>query len=314
MCVWVTFAQAQTEVDLLLQDMLLLSDKFIQPAADGSVYQSSAGWYQSGKTNKLWQVDVTLMNNVLFIPQKRRSFLFNNSDYNQLRLINGDEATQIPTAIGGDTSVVIQGEVLGDTFDFRAFEGLGQDAVYHPFFQAAVGLPKGFELKVRYAPKIEINESNFEILGIGLQSSLNELFKNTEDEQQLLDVSVLVSYATFKVDFQFEEFELPGAKINSTVIDANSMLFQLVASKQWNNFEAFYAMGYTNTSFNYELGGESSLFLTALNKSLETLDNNQTDLKFDLGFNYNFKRLSLNNTFSFGKFANYNLGIYYTIN
>lgn len=312
---------AQTsDLDLLIEDLLLLCGNFIEPAADGSVYQSSASWYQSGKTNDLWQVDVAIMNNVLFIPNQRRSFIFNNSDYNNLRLINGDDMAELPTAIGGDTDVVIEGEALGDTFDFRAFEGLGQDAVYHPYLQAGVGLPKGFELKVRYSPKIEINDSNFEILGFGLQSNLNTLFglddvgNEEEGKKAFADFSALVSYSNFKVDFLFDAFELPGAVINRTIIDADSWLFQLVVSKEIKNFELFYATGFTTSKFDYTLGGEQSLLLDALNEALIRLNNAQTDLKFDLGFNYNFKRLTLNNTFSFGKFANYNLGVYYTIN
>ena len=178
---------------------------------------------------------------------------------------------------------------------------------------------KGFELKVRYSPKIEINESNFEILGFGLQSNLNELFGATnvseeEEKKAFADFSALISYSNFKVDFLFDPFELPGAVINRTIIDADSWLFQLVVSKEIKNFEVFYATGFTSSKFNYELGGEDSLFLDALNQALVQLDNAQTDLKFDLGFNYNFKRLTLNNTFSFGKFANYNLGLFYTIN
>ncbi|NQY05962.1 MAG: hypothetical protein HRT68_07095, partial [Flavobacteriaceae bacterium] len=231
-------------------------------------------------------------------------------------LVCGEPIADIPTAIGGDTAIIIKGEAFGDSFDFQAFDGLGQDAVYHPYLQASVGLPKGFEFKVRYSPKIEIDNSNFEILGLGIQSNLNALFKSEDgdSERQFLDFSALISYSKFEVDFIFDPFELPGAVIDRTIIDANSWLVQLIASKQINRFELFYAMGYTNTTFNYELGGEQSLFLDALNQSLTTLDNGQVDLKFDFGFNYNFKKITLNNTFSFGKFANYNLGIYYTIN
>jgi hypothetical protein len=297
--------------------MLVLSSDFIQPAADGSVYQAAASWYKSGATNALWEVDFAVMNNVLFIPQKRRDFVFQNTDYQNLYLQNGEAAAVLPTAIGGDTNVVIAGTALGESFDFRAFEGLGQDAVYHPYAQAAVGLPKGFELKVRYAPKIEINDSNFQILGLGLQSNLNALFgehKNEKDLAMPLQVSALVAYANFKVDFLFDPFELPGASINSTIIAANTWLFQVVASKKIKRFDLFYALGFTRSAFEYELGGEKTLFLEALNAALTSLDTVQSDLKFDLGFNYNLNKFTLNNTFSFGKFANYNLGIYYTIN
>ena len=195
-CLAIQYSFSQSDLTLLIEDMLLLSGNFVQPAADGSVYQSSSSWYRSGKTNEKWQVDVAIMNNVLFIPQKRRTFQFNEAEYNILRLVSGEPIADIPTAIGGDTAIIIKGEAFGDSFDFQAFDGLGQDAVYHPYLQASVGLPKGFEFKVRYSPKIEIDNSNFEILGLGIQSNLNALFKSEDgdSERQFLDFSALISY------------------------------------------------------------------------------------------------------------------------
>lgn len=306
----------QNDIQLFVTDMLRVADDFASPAAEGASYLSGGGWFSSARNLELWEVDLSLHANALFIPGKKRNSTVSSSAYAVLD-IRGAETATIPTAFGGQTDVYFEGtvNVLGNPigFDFQAIEGIDKQVGGNPFLQAAVGLPLGSELIVRYSPKITIDEVEYGTYGIGLKHNFNQYFLNTQPTD--FQFAALVSYSKFDVDYTFSPLVIEMiAEMDRIEVDANLWLLQLISSRSFlnSNWEVLGAVGVTNSSFGYTLGG-GGFALGQINTALETLNKNEVEVKGDLGFNYRAGDFLVSSMFSVGKFLNYNLGLHYRL-
>ncbi|MCJ7757250.1 MAG: hypothetical protein MUP24_03815, partial [Gillisia sp.] len=122
------FTNAQSDQDLLVEDMLLIADNFAAPAAEAAAIQSSAGWFSSARDLGKWKVDISLHGNALFVPGSKQTKLASNTDFNILN-IQGSSNALLPTVFGGDTDAVFEGELLGEDFTFDAIDGLNKKVV-----------------------------------------------------------------------------------------------------------------------------------------------------------------------------------------
>jgi len=300
-------------------DMLYISGKYVSPAASASAYQSSSSWYSAAETVGKFKVDVSLHFNVLPIPKKQKSFVINNDELISMN-VRGSQSAKIPTALGGDTSTFFDFSIEGEEYEWQAFEGIKQSVVAHPYLQATVGLWKETDVTIRYSPKVNIETSSYEIFGGAVKHNITQYFRKNEKTTPV-EIAVLASYSVFNLNLFFDEVEIkpidsesgtaPLTTINSIIIDADSWLFQLVASKKVNKFEFTGAIGFTENDFNYKLGGKDGAFLDLFNELLVLLDENKSEFKGDLGVNYHFTNFYVSSMFTIGKFPNINIALHY---
>ena len=314
------------DIERVLSDVVFLSENFVGPAADASVYQSTSSWATSAKSLEKFEVDLAFHINVLPIGNGQKSFSVNNSDFQSLVIRGGEDSATIPSALGGDTSTFFDFQIDGEDYELQAFEGVKESVLVHPYLQASVGLWQKTEFTIRYSPKVKIDASDYQIIGGALKHNISQYFNKSKDSihsKDAFQLAALVSYSKFDLDLFFDEFKLessnpdpndvPLATINSIIVDANAWLFQLIGSKRFNKLEYFGALGITSSDFNYKLGGDQGSFLNLFNRALVTLDENKTQFKGDVGLNYHFGKFYLSSMVSIGKFANCNVGLHYKI-
>ena len=310
------------DVTNAILDMLYISSKYVSPAASASAYQSSSSWYSSAETIGKFKVDVSLHFNVLPIPDKQKNFTINNSELITME-VRGSQSAEIPTALGGDTSTFFDFFIEDEAYEWQAFEGVKQNVVAHPYLQASIGLWKETDITFRYSPKVTIETSSYEIFGAAVKHNFTQYFRNNEPDAKPIELAVLASYSIFNLNLYFDEVAIkpvdpdPGTEplttINSIIIDANSWLFQLIASKKINKFELTGAIGFTKNDFNYRLGGDEGLFLDLFNELLSLLDENKSEFKGDIGVNYYFNKFHISSMVTIGKFPNINIALHYKI-
>lgn len=317
-----SFAQTfNADLGAAVTDMVFLSQNFVTPAADASVYQATSSWYSTAKSLDKFQVDVSIHANALFIPNRRKSYTVSNSDFTSLEIRGGAETANIPTALGGKTSTFFDFTLAGDQYELQAFEGVNEDVLVHPYIQASVGLWKETDLTVRYSPKVKIDVSDYQIFGVALKHNLTQYNR----KENSVEVAVLLSYSKFDLDLFFDPFvlessnpqpgEVPLATIDSIIVDANAWLFQFIASKEFGKFEVSGSLGVTRNDFKYNLGGDDTLVLDIFNSSLEILEETKTNFKGDVGVNYHLGEKSyISSMISLGKFSNVNLAYHYKFN
>jgi hypothetical protein len=126
------------QLNLLLGDAMFFSDRYVTPATDAAVYQASSGWITSPKKVALWDVQFGLHANVFMTPHKDLSFLLSNSDLKFFQIQNAS-STQIPTALGDKSQVLLTGELQGEPVNIKTPQGMDMQVVSYPYLQASVG-------------------------------------------------------------------------------------------------------------------------------------------------------------------------------
>jgi len=173
-------AKAQDQIDVFLEagveDAETLLQNYINPFVKGFGYGINNGWNHTAKPHKTLGFDLMVTVNAARIPSKDEFFTFINSDYTYVELSDASN-DQLPTVFGpaeqgpelrfldnnGDEVIRItspQGIGLE--------EEIGHNIVPTPMVQLGLGLFKGTDLKLRYVPKIDFGDGEFNLFGIGL--------------------------------------------------------------------------------------------------------------------------------------------------
>ncbi|WP_438962102.1 DUF6588 family protein [Nonlabens sp.] len=311
------FSKSQNDLGNVLTDMLLITDRYVQPAAEASVMQSSAGWYTSARSLDTFKVTVGLHGNALVFPENKKNFSIDNSELLNLRIRDG-QAASIPTTLGGEQRTFFDFTLDGESYEFQAFEGVDTGFLAYPFLQVGVGLWQETELVLRYSPNIKIDKSNYAIYGVGVKHNLAQYFFK---EERPVEIAFLTSYSLFDLNLFFDTYELrsnenaqPLAVIDGSLVDAHAVLFQVIASKNYDKWTFNTALAYNRSWIDYKLMGDDGIFLRTLNEVLEILSETQESYKVDLGATYHFTNWDLTTQLSAGNFINLNIGGVYRLN
>ncbi len=304
------FGQNQ-DLDNVAGDLIFLMEEYVSPAAQATTYQSSGGWYTSAKKKALWDLEISLQGNALFVPDSKQNVLIEESSLVNLTIQGGQTSISIPSALGGESNVVFEGVINDDPFEFEAPEGLDQSYVNHYQLQAGLGIWKGTTLIGRYSPKIKINKTHYQVLGFGIQHSISQWIPSLE--ATTFDLAGLVSYSNYNVSDEFTPANLVLGTINAINVEGESVQFNLLASKTVKSFDFTAGVGLNVSSFTYEIGGDGELLLAVLNQALTSLEDNKSNFKADLGINYSIDNISINTMLTFGKYTNLILGLNYNI-
>ena len=314
-----SFGQTIVDIENVLNDLVIVSDQYITPAADASIYQSTASWYSSAKALDLYEVDVSVHFNALPIGSKKKVNTVRDSEFINLDIRDGATA-EVPTALGGDTEQFYDFVIDGESYEMQAFEGIKESAVYHPYLQATVGLWKETDVTLRYSPKIKIDVSDYTIFGLAVKHNISQYFRN-ENNPNPFEFAVLGSFSTFDSNLLFDALELtptdgneaPLAVIEGLTVNAKALLFQAIGSKRWSDFELQGSLGFTSSAIDYTILGDGSTFIELFNRTLVVLEETRSGVKGDLGANYYFGKFYVSSNITLGKFTNVNLGIHYRI-
>ena len=297
----------------IIDDLLFIADGFATPAAESAAYQATASWFTSAKALEPWKVDVSLHANALFVPSSKKEFIINNNDFSNLTISGGSNGAVVPTAFGSDSDVMFNGNFLGQEFAFQAIEGIDTGALMYPFAQVSVGLPLGFQLGVRALPALEVSGSEFSTYGVGLKHNLSQYFGRRRTRDDDLEVAAIVAYDIFDVKYEFEQISVPNL-LNLNLIDVSSGVWmaEVMASKKYENFEIFGALGVAQSDFEYEFGG-SGLALDLVNSEISRLNDSQAQFKGDIGFNLYFNSFKVSTMATAGKYVNLNVGLHFIL-
>ena len=311
-----------TDVEDFLVDMLLVSNKYVSPAAEAAVYQSTGSWYSSAKSLDLFEVDVSLHVNALPVSESQKSFTINQSDFGDDGLrIRGAQTAQVPTALGGETSVFYDFTLGGDDYELQTFEGANQQVFYYPYLQGSIGLWGQTEVTLQYVPQVKIDASGYKTFGGAIKHNISQYWLGDTPDTQALQVAVQVVYSLFDSKIFFDGFEITStdpdqdalAVINSLTVDANAFTGQLIASKRINKFEFVGALAVSANQFDYTMGGEGNFLLGLLNDAFTALEDTSSMLRGNIGVNYHMHNWYLASNVTIGKFINTNLSIHYKL-
>ena len=126
--------QTLSQIGLFLNDATFYSEKYITPATDAAVYQSSAGWMSSPKKRKLYAVTIGIHGNVFWVPNRDRSFEIKNSDFSFFTIQNANAETvspvTVPSSLGNDNQYYLVGQLdANNQIKIATPEGVNQESI-----------------------------------------------------------------------------------------------------------------------------------------------------------------------------------------
>jgi len=313
-CLCSLFCEAQTiseDIENIVLDLSGLAEDYITPASEGVAHQTTNGWFSTANIeNEPWQITTSVQGNLLFIPNKRRTFLIDESQLRNLQIAGPNTSAISPTSIGDDNTIELMGNIVEEEFSFDTPEGINENTFWQPQFQVGVTIPLKTEVIFRYAPRVSISDAKYQSYGLGLHHNLSQWFKTLNESSW--NFSTLLYYSNFDITTSFDEIDLILGNINGIESDSNAFGFNLIGSKTINSLTFTGAINLTSSSYNYSVNGEGEQVIQVLNDAIENIDNTQTFITGNFGVRYEWDNFSMFSSLSFGEFQNLIVGINYT--
>lgn len=310
-------------VTYAIEDITKFGKAYISPAAQGVMYNVNNGWYNKASTNDFLEVEVNLIGNLTFVKCDKNSFTVNTNEYNNIRFQDGAITKEVATIFGINNPDVIA------LIDYETDQGVESLAVELPqgiddgevnsapnvFLQASVGLIKGTELKVRFAPEVNYGDVKKKLYGFGLQHEITSWL--AKENKFPLHLSALVGYTKFNGFYDIKE---SGEQSTNQGIDSEmgTWAFSLIASTNFSKLNFYGGIGYltatAETKFKgvYEIAEGNEQFQDLLDNY--TVTNKVDGFNATLGANLNLGAFHVNTAFNIQEFYNITLGIGYTFN
>lgn len=314
---------AQQNLDELLaagvEDAQTFTQSYITPAAEGLLYNTTTGWMQGAKVKKVLGFEISLMGSATIIKDEQKSFVFNNADYNNLELTNGNASQSVATAFGENNpdilvTATVDGGVFGsEEVDIVLPQGLGSENISllpTAFLQARLGIFKATELKVRYFPKIEYEDIKTGLVGVALQHEISQWFPGSDVLP--IRVAALVSYTNTTGEYDFTDDGVIEGENQRFKLTQNSYTVEAQISTKLPIINFYGGLGYISGTSDFDIlgtyrfrdptpvfGGEESI------TDPISITNEISGVRATVGF-----KLQLG---FFGVHADYNLADYNTV-
>jgi len=315
-----TISYAQENIEDLLTAGVNDTEQFLQsyldPASEGLVYNLNNGWFNSGKSKKLFGFEISLITNASFVKSENRNFVLDINDYENLRFQDPVVTQQTVSTAFGDienVSVIIEGPG-GNNAVFDLPTGLGSENInFIPsaFIQASVGLIKGIELKARFLPRIETDDVEAGLFGVGLQYDFTSLLP--ADKIIPVAISGLVAYTNLDATYDFSDSSIVSGSDQRLENSTTTWLFQAIASTRLPVFNVYGGIGYINGNSDTDLRGtfdvtSGAIAGTTLVDPL-SIENRVSGLRGTVGFKLKLGFFRLNADYTLAEFDNLSVGI-----
>jgi len=265
------------------------ANKFItdytQPLFDGFMSASNAGWFTTAETLKPFHMEFTLSGSAAFVPAEDETFVFNEADYNYLKIDSGSNT--LPTVAGEDAQtrlkVVIPYE--GDDYkvmDFDAPDGIKDDLPVNAIPAAAVqltmGLPLNSEISLRYLPEITDDDGGYvKLFGMGIKHNLSQYFPAPKDEKGN-KIKRNFNFSAFAAFQNIEAGYIDPDDDTSVIFSLNTISLQGIASFDYKLISIYSSIGYTQGTssldvlgtydYTYTIEDEDGNYLGTINESI----------------------------------------------
>lgn len=313
-------------LDDFFGDAIYYSDKFITPATDAAVYQSSGGWMFSAKKKKRWSATFGVHSNIFFVPKKDREFVINNSDFKFLTIQGASSAT-IPTALGNGKQINIVDiyGAINPNYPIETPKGINEDQIVYPHLSGSLSIGFGTEVLAKFAPKTKINRGEYQVYGIGFKHNISQYIPILVSKK--IHLAIMLSNSKENISFDFLDIRTNFGTLGINRINGaiNSWQYQTTISKEYNNFEFMLASIVNVSDFKYKFTGSKGTIdqvitfpegssQAFLNQKLKGIYKTKINSIIELSAAYKWSKLYFQSSIDFNKFVNVNLALHYAMN
>lgn len=245
------------------QDANKLTEAYMNPAMKGLIYGMNSGWYHTAKAHKKFGFDISISLNASMVPSKDEIFKFAD-----LGLSASTTSTSLTgaTVAGSNTleapvkiSTTIDGQTVSANFTMPAGikEDLPLNAIPTPSVQFSLGLPKQFDVMVRFVPEVGSDDVTGNLLGIGIKKEITDWFGIIGKTP--LHISLLGAYTKMDVNYNIQNSSsVPGTNQEAT-FSLSSYTLQAIASLNFPIINFYGGVGYSAGTSDLKMKGTYNL-------------------------------------------------------
>ena len=233
-----------------VSDAQRFAQLYLNPGGESLIENLSNGWFNSAETKRKLDFEITIIGNVTFIGADNRNFILNTNDFENLRFEDGVTQREVASVFGDaeDGVIIIEGPLPGAADDIRQDlpTGLGSENInFAPstFVQASVGIFNGGEVKLRFVPRININDAEAGLFGAGFQYEFTS--RGIAKRISVLAISGLISYTNLSGSYNLSATNLLDGSNQRIENSTDSWLFQSIFSTRYPVFNIYGGFGYT---------------------------------------------------------------------
>jgi hypothetical protein len=197
-----------------VDDAQQMLTEYLRPFANALGANINGGWYNTAKVHKLGGFDITFTASVAFAPDAHKTY--DLSQVTLQALYDDNIANTVAGEKNTGPELSYQRDILGNPVTYLQYDhpaGTGVDFIPSPMINAAVGLPKGFEIMGRYMPTVKIgNAAKAGIWGAGFKHDVKQWIPVLA-RMPVFHLSVMYGYTNIKVNTELTSItpELIGA-------------------------------------------------------------------------------------------------------
>jgi hypothetical protein len=255
-------AQFENIIQGTPNDAKYLATGYISPMMKAFGYGMNNGWYTSGAPHKLGGFELTVSVAAVYVPAVDTKYFVENNKMTEVELLNGSGPTAtatdgyVPTFFGGDVAPTYRSPKGAAGVKFQGPVGWSQQFLPTPGLTAGVGLPLGFEVKVRYVPTLKLSipnntdvSGNFGMFGIGIMHDIKQWIPGVKALP--FDISAFVAYSKLNMELGFDSSD-PNKKAQ---FDSHAMTIQALISKKLSILTVYGSVGYNSAKTDMALKG-----------------------------------------------------------
>ncbi|WP_435314109.1 DUF6588 family protein [Cellulophaga fucicola] len=313
------YASAQSSANEVFAAGIEDANKFINgylsPVSEGMLYGLGGGWYNTADAKPLGGFEISIIGNMTQSPNDKKSFILNTEDYENLKFVDGSVSKEVSSALGDldGIDVFVDGPLPGDV-DREEFElpsGLASENInFVPtaFLQVSVGLIKGTEIKARFLPKIETDDVELGLYGIGLQHDFTKLLP--ADKILPVAISGVIGYTHLTGSYDFTDQGVVSGENQRLDVKMNTWVFQAVVSTKLPIINFYGGVGYLSGKSTIDvLGTYSGGFLTQPVTDPFSVKTDASGVTGNIGAKLKLGFFRLHADYSLAKYNNLSVGV-----
>ena len=235
------------------EDAQYLAGNYLKPLGNSFTVGMNNGWYQTAKTKKMFRPDLMFTPTLIFVPKIDQSFTIENSQLDNLELVNGTSA-ETPTVFGSDSpgpELRVEGDQTGTT-NFNAPRGIGYALWAVPMATLNIGTVKNTDLAIRYLPEMGFPASDGKVsmFGLGVKHDLLQWLPG--DKIIPFSLSAFVGYTKLNFDYCFDSND-PDKRL---VMETNAYTARLLISKKILFLTPYAGVGFNGGKTTIDVQGE----------------------------------------------------------
>jgi hypothetical protein len=266
-------SHGQSDYDQLLKgsltDASYLLEGYIAPAMNSIGNGLNQGWYNTAKTHKPFGVDLTITTSLIYIPGSDNFYTVDNTRLQEIRLLSYDGQSvdasgsgSVPTIFGPEKSPLY--EIQDSGKDFEGPPGFDLEntlkiasALPVPMYHLGIGLPKNFDLKIRFSPTVEFSDFRFNLLGLGLMHDIKQYIPGIKVVP--IDLAIFAGYTQMKMEQGLSGTTPAAGADQKAIAEFKATTVQALISKKISVLTVYGAVGYNFANSSLDMKGTYDL-------------------------------------------------------